>query len=615
MSIVEEPGHLSGLDLADRCNTPVLADLLEERDLLGHGQLIDGTLTARDEDRVRVAKFIAEHPEGTPLSHVVSYAVKGVSPDACSRVEGSDADYQFAYRFVDDLAGREQPYVEKSESSGVLYVTPTLRLLDLISEGITQTTGRTDSVTYDRQFVRNYLTRVDSVDDNHREMLVECFTSYLNRIEDYRLLFDVHFVGRTGGQTQRRMTKSYKTRFNDAGRISKQFARFNDALEYAYDRADNATLATFTTDPKRHDSLLDAIDSINENFNRVLSYFDSDPSTKADTRKDGTLGWRPDLDDDVTGRPRCRPDYIKALEFTEKGYPHLHVLFFDVPTRDSDGMPWLCDKQEIAAKWSDYGQGEIVDVYPLVYRDDLDDLDPDFQSDEGFVDWYRFGDHDHDEAWIRNRTRAHDLIEFDDDTQEMESTAGAYLGKYLSATFGSLLDATESFQKSDEERYSYADKAATWKLALYWATNRRFWSCSQNITRGIDPNDHTEEPDVREAVRWCSLDSVRSACETSIRDQLARRRWDDLDDLEAAIDRAISEVERPSVRSTLPEEANFRCVIDYIGAYAYWDIPGNELEDDTHDLESVEDFVDGPTADQSPAVDRENDPPIADVWS
>ncbi len=33
MSAVEEPGHLSGLDLADRCNTPVLADLLEERDL------------------------------------------------------------------------------------------------------------------------------------------------------------------------------------------------------------------------------------------------------------------------------------------------------------------------------------------------------------------------------------------------------------------------------------------------------------------------------------------------------------------------------------------------------------------------------------------------------
>ena len=612
MSVVDEPGYLSGLDLADRCNTPVLADLLDDRDLLGHGPLIDGTLTSRDEDRVRIAKFIASKPEGTPLSHVVSYAVKGVSPDACERVEGSDADYQFAYRFVDDLVAPEDPYVRKSRSSGVLMVTPTLRLLDLISEGITQTTARSDEVTYDRQFVRNYLARVDSIQDNHREMLVESFTSYLNRIKDYRLLFDVHMVGRTGGETTRRMTKSYKTRFNDSGRISKQFARFNDALEHAYEHADNAVLATFTTDPKRQSSLLDGIDSINENFNRLLSYFDSDPSTKADTREPAVQGWRPELNDDVTGRPRCRPDYIKALEFTEKGYPHLHVLFFDVPTRESDGMPWICDKPEVAKKWADYGQGEIVDMYPLVYRDDLDDLDPDFQSDEGFVDWYRFGDHNHGEEWIRDRTRAHDLIEFDDDTNEMESTAGAYLGKYLSATFGSLLDVTESFEKDDDERDSYADKAATWKLALYWATNRRFWSCSESITKGIDPNDHLEEPDVREAVRWCSLDSVRVACETSIRDDLARLRWDDLDNLDAAIDRALAEVENPSVRSTLPEEASFRCVVDYLGAYAYWDLPSHELDDNSTDLEAIEDFVD--ETNKNTAVDRENDPPIASVW-
>ena len=573
MSVVEPPGHLGGLDLADRCNTPVLADLLDERNLLGHGPLIDGTLTERDTDRVRVAKFIAAHPEGTPLSHVVSYAVKGVSPEACERVEGSDPDYQFVYRFVDDLVAPEQPYVRKSRSSGVLMVTPTLRLLDLISEGITQT-ANAEGVTYDREFLRNYLTKVDSVDEDLRKLLVDGFTSYLNRIKDYKLLFDVHFVGRTGGETTKRMTKDYKTRFNDSGRVSKQFARFNDALEYGYDHADNAVLTTLTTDPKQHDSLLDAIDSINENFNRLLSYFDSDPSTKADTRRSDVPVWRPDLADEVTGRPRCRPDYIKALEFTEKGYPHLHVLFFDVPTRDSDGLPWLCDKQEISAKWSDYGQGRIVDTYPLVYRDDLGDLDADFDTDEGFVDWYRFGDHDHTDEWVRDRTRAHDLIEFDDDEQSTESTAGAYLGKYLSATFGSLLDATESFEEPDEdEREAFADKAATWKLALYWVTNRRFWSCSKPITEGIDPNDHMQDPEVRQTVRWCSLDSVQAASEREIRDDLARRQWDHTDDLDAAVERAISDVEQPQVRSTLPEEVTFQCVVDYIGAYSYWNLP------------------------------------------
>ena len=611
MSIVEPPGHLGGLDLA-RCNTPELADLLDERDLLGHGPLIDGTLTERDEQRVRIAKFLAEHPEGTPLTHVVSYAVKGVSPEQCERVEGSDADYQFAYRFVNDLAEPEEPYVRKSEPSGVLMVTPTLRLLDLITEGITQT-ANADDLLYDREFLRNRLSMVDSVDDRLRDLLEDGFTSYLNRIEDYRLLFDVYMVDSRGAESTRRMTKRYKTRFNDQGRISKQFARFNDALEYGYEHAENAVLCTLTTDPKRQDSLLDGIESINENFNRLLSYFDSDPSTKGDTRDEGTVGWRPELDDEVTGRPRNRPEYIKALEFSDKGYPHLHVLFFDVPTRDKDGMPWLCDKGEVKAKWTDYGQAEIVDMYPLVYRDDLADLEPEFQSDEGFVDWYRFGDHDHGEAWIRDRTQAHDLIEFGDDADEMEATAGGYLGKYLSVTFGSLLDATESFEEPDDaERETYADKAATWKLALYWATNRRFWSCSKAITEGIKPNEHTRDPDVREAVRWCSLDSVKNACETPIRDDLGRRRWDDLDDLEAAIERAITEVERPGVRSTLPEDPSYRCLIDYLGAYAVWDMPSGSLGPQPRDLEAVEDAAQDD--DELPVVDRENDPPIVSVW-
>ena len=611
-SRVDPPGHLGGLDLTDRCNTPVLADLLEERDLLGYGQLIDGSLTERDEERVRIAKFIAAHPEGTPLSHVVSYALKGVSPENCERVEGSDPDYQFAYRFINDLEEPDDPYVRKSRSSGVLFVTPTLGLLDLITEGITQT-RQTEGITYDREFLRNYLSRVDSVDDTLRELLKDGFTSYLNRIKDYKLLFDVHFVDQRGGETTKRMTKDYKTRFNDEGRVSKQFARFNDALEHGYENADNAVLVTLTTDPKRQSSLLDGIDSINENFNRLLSYFDSDPSTKADTRDSEVPGWRPDLDSDVTGRPRQRPDYIKALEFTEKGYPHLHVLFFDVPTKEEDGMPWLCDKPELAKKWADYGQGEIVDVYPLTYRDDLDDLDPEFQDDEGFVDWYRFGDHDHGEEWVRDRTRSHELIEFGDDGHEMESTAGAYLGKYLSATFGSLLDATESFAESEDDRETYADKAATWKLALYWATNRRFWSCSKPITEGIEPNDHLRDPDVRESVRWCSLDSVQTASEREIRDALARRHWDNIDDLDAAIERAISDVDQPQIRSTLPEAPTFRCIVDYIGAYAYVDLPHNELSFERSRLDTIEDCTE--SSDDLPAIERDKSPPIVDIWS
>ena len=148
-------------------------------------------------------------------------------------------------------------------------------------------------------------------------------------------------------------------------------------------------------------------------------------------------------------------------------------------------------------------------------------------------------------------------------------------------------------------------------LALYWATNRRFWSCSKPITEGIDPNDHMQDPDVRESVRWCSLDSVRAASEREIRDDLARRHWADIGDLDAAIERAISDIEQPQVRSTLPAESSFRCVINYIGAYAQWDLPANELGDQSQHVEAVEQSA--VDTDRLPVTDRESDPPIVDV--
>lgn len=88
-------------------------------------------------------------------------------------------------------------------------------------------------------------------------------------------------------------------------------------------------------------------------------------------------------------------------------------------------------------------------------------------------------------------------------------------------------------------------------------------------TEGTDPTDHTQDSDVRQAVRYCALDSVRAACESLIRDNLARRSWDDLVDLDAAIECAISDVEQSEMHSTLPDEALFRCVLGYLGAYAY----------------------------------------------
>lgn len=129
---------------------------------------------------------------------------------------------------------------------------------------------------------------------------------------------------------------------------------------------------------------------------------------------------------------------------------------------------------------------------------------------------------------------------------------------------------------------------------------------------GIKPNDHLYHPDVREAIRWCLLDSVRTASEPELRDELPRRQWDEIGDIDAAVERTLSQVETPAVRSALPDEASFRCIVNYRGAYAYWDLPSGE-PDRTRDLELVEDHAD--QEEDLPIIDRENDPPTVSVRS
>ncbi len=606
----------------ERCKTPTLLHQLKQTDLLAYGYSPEDSadhieLRGRDDGRVRLLKRISTAPAGIMLKTLVSECIKGQRIGQCERFDGSDSDYQFVYRFIDDLAQHEPQLIETTQTAGSTMVTPTHCLLDLISEGIAQTASANDQFMYDREFARSYLSRSNSIDDWGREMLEDSLHRYLKRIENYRLLFDVHFSGRRSGSSTKRMTKGYKTRFNSSGRISKAFARFNAALEYAYEHHENAVLCTLTSDPGTYAdanrpnprSLMELIENINPAFNNLLSFMDSDPSTIPDARLESTPGYPA-----ATGRPRYRPPYVKALEFTERGLPHLHVLFFDVPTRESDGMPYLIDKQELSDKWQDYGQGQIVDLYPLTFRDDLNSLGNFGEGvTEGFVDWYRYGDHDYGETWIENRARSHELIEFgniDEDAETLQQkTAGAYLGKYLSATFGAMLDASESFVSDEPEAYS--DKTATWKLGLYWATNRRFWSISKDIEQGIKKHDHIRDSQVRDTVRWATTDSLAQLAKPTVLEDLARRKWDDLDDLQGTLDDLLGNVVTPNVESTLPESSDFLVHIDYLGCYAYWDMPLTDATAPPLDL--VEDHVVSSKTPEPPTL-GDRPPPTVDVW-
>lgn len=397
----------------------------------------------RDDDRLRLIKYSVNHPEGAPIAQCWRDVFGRTGP-----VDPADSDYQLTRRFY---TGNDE-YFDTFEQNGQTSVEYRLSLLDLIREGITQKSDF--DYADDRQYWRSSLARTSSLGDDHKEGLAEALQSYVNRIDDYRMLFRATDL-RSGDDQL--FTKPYLTRFNSMGRIKQQWARFNAALDHARDNFENAAVVTLTTDPKKFPHLLAAWEDINPNFNRLMSWMDYEPKQKP------------------SSRPGYRPPYIKAVEATQDGKPHLHVLFFDVPTRN--GKPHLIDKQELSNRWDDLGQGKIVDLQGLQYRGDLDEA---YSVDEGFVSVEEATRLDRGDPPICPDGGAAEGV-------GAGQTAGQYLGKYLSAMFGGVMQMATA--GNFDVAGAYAEKAATYKLALYWATDRKMWSISKDIEESIDLDD------------------------------------------------------------------------------------------------------------------------------
>lgn len=439
---------LTGSSDAFAAGTSTGGRLVEDRckiDVFQDAGLLLGN--ARDDDRLRLIKYAANHPEGVPLPKIVRDVFGKTGP-----VDPGDRDYQLARRFY---TGNSR-YFQVNEINGMTAVESLIPLLDLIAQGIVQ---KSDGASTDREFARSLLSSVSSLNDRGKGLLAAEIEKYVNRINDWRLLFRA--TDARSGNTSTFM-KPYKTRFNDVGRIKQQWARYNQALDYAREEFDNAALVTLTTDPKKFPHLLAMVDEITPNFNRLMSWMGYDCKEKE------------------TSRPGYRPNFLRALEFTEDGKAHLHLLFFGLPERP-DGTPWVMDKGELSWKWDDLGQGRIVDIQALTYCDDLDEG---YEQDEGFINLAE-----------AERLGAGDPLPMGDGGVQSGvgggQTAGQYLGKYLSSTFGAVLDLATS--ESFEADGAYAEKSSSWKIAMYWATGKRMWTCSKEIEQAIEPED--DEPE------------------------------------------------------------------------------------------------------------------------
>lgn len=125
-----------------------------------------------------------------------------------------------------------------------------------------------------------------------------------------------------------------------------------------------------------------------------------------------------------------RPENLTVLEFTETGLPHLHIILF--------GVSYAVSQEQLSAKWRDYGQGSVVDVRTAKNVHDSD-------------------------TW-----RLHD--------DGNVVTLRQYLGKAI-RELQSVADADASELRERVEQGG----VHMWRQALYWATERQYYTCSPSL--------------------------------------------------------------------------------------------------------------------------------------
>lgn len=379
----------------------------------------------RAEAKTRVYKYILHQPAGVPLPKILE--------DVFGVVAADDEDtYQREYKFVRRFVGNAEIF-KIDRGQDLLHVEPRPAAFHLTGGKNHSNDGAV--YRFPKDWTRNYLDSFDTVTPDRAEAIERQFVRYRSQIEDRWNILKAK--NPEPGQRPYALVP-YSTLYNDERTAADNWRRYNEAWENATRGYSEAVFVTLTTDPSEFDSIREMADDTMENFNRLKSWL---RRRLADRCPDvGTDGHRIGECADCE-RYAELPPYIKVLEWTETGRPHLHVIFF--------GVDWLIPQRELSSYWADY-QAEVVDVRQVRrVRADRGGV----EVDGTLYKWYS-----------RNPK-----------TGNMKNEK-AHLGKYLDKQ----MPTGESVDDLQEE-IAGDGPAGLWKTALYWATGKRFWTCSRSL--------------------------------------------------------------------------------------------------------------------------------------
>jgi hypothetical protein len=470
--------------------------------------------------KTRAYRYILNHPSGVPLSRLCKALFPKETP--------SEEDKPISERTYHDLHyHRIRRWLESSEyfhvsrSQSLISVQPRLDAFHLANgkqisnhsdeapetSGAENATANISQLGLDhKEFARSFLRKLDSISTaNQARAVAKPYLKYLESIDEKQLIMEDSMA-----PEENYLLMPYHTRFNNDARAADQWRRYHNAWERAADGYELGLHLTLTTDPKNYDSILGMTDGIFTAWSDLLE----------------ALNGRSSRDE--------RLDFIRALEFTKDGKPHLHVVVFGLGYLDHG---WLSNYWGSVA--GDDGHAENVWVERLTKRGD---------------------------EFVHHSTA-------EDDAETV--SAKAYLGEYLSKTFDEIgRSVTQQFDTVDDLDGAVVGKengtpvhdferCSIWKMALYWATGRQFWDSSHGLKEST--------PDTLQEVSGLGAQKL---------DQLANHGINTLADVRLATPEELAAIEGigPSTVERLIDAAGKPSDYDlgrweFRGAAAYQNIP------------------------------------------